>query len=160
MLSTKPYLIRAIYDWCSDQGFTPYVQVIVDSRTRVPPGYVRDGQIVLNVGFEATNQLQIGNEELTFQARFNGQVFSVLVPIGNVAAIYARENGEGMGFDVGADASDTADIVDTSDDSVRESQSIPDKAARTDVTTNAPNKPLGQGKDIAASQRGHLTRIK
>lgn len=100
MLSTKPYLIRAIHEWCSDQGFTPYLSVKVDAATRVPREYVKDGEIVLNVGTEATHQLMLGNEEITFQARFGGRSFPVVVPIERVVAIYARENGEGMAFEV------------------------------------------------------------
>lgn len=100
MVSTKPYLIRAIYEWCSDQGFTPYLAVTVDARTRVPREYVKDGQIVLNVAGDATSHLQIANEEITFQARFNGVAFPVNVPIEAVAAIYAKENGQGMAFEV------------------------------------------------------------
>lgn len=100
MVTTKPYLIRAIFEWCMDQGFTPYLAVVVDERTRVPREYVQDGQIVLNVGAEATNQLQLGNEEITFKARFNGVAFPVQVPVAAVAAIYARENGQGMAFDI------------------------------------------------------------
>lgn len=101
MLSTKPYLIRAIHEWCADQGFTPYLSVKVDAATRVPREFVKDGEIVLNVGIEATHQLMMGNEEISFQARFGGKAFPVLVPIERVAAIYARENGEGMAFEVG-----------------------------------------------------------
>ena len=100
MVSTKPYLIRAIYEWCVDQGFTPYLAVVVGPRTRVPREFVKDGQIVLNVGPDATNQLLLGNEEITFQARFNGVAFPVVVPIDAVAAIYARENAQGMAFEV------------------------------------------------------------
>ena len=101
MLSTKPYMIRAIHEWCSDQGFTPYLSVKVDASTRVPREFVKDGEIVLNVGGEATHQLMMGNEEISFQARFGGKAFPVVVPIARVAAIYARENGEGMAFEVG-----------------------------------------------------------
>lgn len=100
MQSTKPYLIRAIHEWCADQGFTPYLAVKVDATTRVPREFVKDGEIVLNVGLEATHQLSMGNEEITFQARFGGRAFPVVVPIERVAAIYARENGEGMAFEV------------------------------------------------------------
>ncbi|MCM2309693.1 MAG: ClpXP protease specificity-enhancing factor [Sulfuritalea sp.] len=100
MKSTKPYLIRAIHEWCADQGFTPYLAVKVDATTRVPREFVKDGEIVLNVGIEATHQLQLGNEEITFQARFGGKAFPVVVPIERVAAIYASENGEGMAFEV------------------------------------------------------------
>ena len=101
MQSTKPYLIRAIHEWCSDQGFTPYLSVKVDAVTRVPREFVKDGEIVLNVGVEATHQLMMGNEEISFQARFGGRAFPVVVPIERVAAIYARENGDGMAFEVG-----------------------------------------------------------
>ena len=100
MKSTKPYLIRAIHEWCADQGFTAYLAVKVDATTRVPREFVKDGEIVLNVGLEATHQLLMGNEEITFQARFGGRAFPVVVPIERVAAVYASENGEGMAFEV------------------------------------------------------------
>lgn len=100
MVPIKPYLLRAIYEWCVDQGFTPHLSVRVDAHTRVPMGYVKDGQIVLNIGPMASNQLQMDNELVSFQARFNGQVQHISVPVENVLAIYARENGEGMGFPV------------------------------------------------------------
>lgn len=98
--SLKPYLVRAIHEWCIDQGLTPYLSVAVDASTRVPREFVKNGEIVLNIGLEATNQLQLGNEEITFQGRFGGKVFPLLIPMGRVAAIYARENGEGMAFEV------------------------------------------------------------
>lgn len=98
--STKPYLIRALWQWCIDQGQTPYIVVLVDEHTQVPAGYVKDGQIVLNVGLEATNQLDIGNEFIAFQARFGGVAQQLFVPVERVAAIYARESNEGMGFEV------------------------------------------------------------
>jgi stringent starvation protein B len=97
--STKPYLIRAIHEWCCDNGFTPYIAVIADKRARVPREFVRDGQIVLNVGYEATGHLNIANDAITFQARFGGVARDISVPIGNVAAIYAKENGAGMAFE-------------------------------------------------------------
>ncbi|MDR1661593.1 MAG: ClpXP protease specificity-enhancing factor [Azoarcus sp.] len=99
MISTKPYLIRAIHEWCVDQGFTPYLAVLVDEHARVPPGYARDGQIVLNVAPEATHQLVMNNEHVTFQARFNGVAHHIVAPIDNITAIYARENGQGMAFE-------------------------------------------------------------
>ena len=98
--STKPYLIRAIHEWCLDQGYTPYLAVSVDGRTRVPREHVKDGQIVLNLGPEATHQMVMGNELITFSARFNGVAQALSIPIENVAAIYARENGQGMAFEV------------------------------------------------------------
>jgi len=98
--STKPYLIRAIHEWCTDNGFTPYLAVTVDHRTIVPPGYARDGEIVLNASVAATNQLRLDNDFISFQARFNGRAHDILVPVTNVSAIYARENGHGMAFEV------------------------------------------------------------
>lgn len=99
MFTTKPYLIRAIHEWCTDEGYTPYLAVQVDERTRVPREFVRDGQIVLNVSAEATHQLAMGNDEISFQTRFNGASFPVVVPVDAVVAIYARENGQGMAFE-------------------------------------------------------------
>ncbi|MDR2880732.1 MAG: ClpXP protease specificity-enhancing factor [Azoarcus sp.] len=100
MVSTKPYLIRAIYEWCVDQGFTPFIVVQVDEHTLVPSAYVREGQIVLNVNPEATHQFKIDNELVAFQARFGGVAHQLVVPINNVMAIYARENGQGMVFEM------------------------------------------------------------
>lgn len=102
--STKPYLIRAIFEWCVDQGFTPYVAVAVDNRTEVPRNYVKDKQIVLNLSPDAVHQLVLGNEFLTCSARFGGVAQSISVPVENVTAVYARENGQGMAFEVGASA--------------------------------------------------------
>lgn len=99
--STKPYLIRAIWEWCCDNGFTPYIAVQVDSRTVVPREFVRDAQIVLNLGPDATNKLQMGNDFVEFQARFGGVARELSVPIEQVSAIYARENGAGMAFEIG-----------------------------------------------------------
>ena len=98
--STKPYLLRAIWEWCCDNGFTPYIAVQVDERTRVPREFVRDDQIVLNLGPTATNKLQIGNEYVEFQARFGGVARDLSIPVGQVTAIYARENCAGMAFEV------------------------------------------------------------
>lgn len=98
--STKPYLLRALYEWCTDNGFTPYIVVTVDARTRVPMEFVKDGEIVLNISFEATGNLKMDNELITFKARFGGVARELVVPIDNVSAIYARENGQGMAFEV------------------------------------------------------------
>ena len=99
-VSTKPYLIRAIYDWCTDSGFTPYIAVAVDETVRVPPEFVNNGEIVLNVSALATSRLLIDNEAVSFQARFGGVSREVFVPLGRVIAVYARENGQGMAFEV------------------------------------------------------------
>ncbi len=99
-LSTKPYLIRAIHEWCEDSGYRPYIAVAVDDRTIVPREFVRNGEIVLNVSAAATNRLVLGNELIEFEARFSGAVREVSIPIENVSAIYAQETGHGMAFDV------------------------------------------------------------
>jgi len=99
-LSTKPYLIRAIHQWCEDSGYRPYLAVMVDERTQVPREFVRNGEIVLNVSAVATNRLQLGNDLIEFEARFSGSVRQVSIPIENVSAIYAQETGHGMAFDV------------------------------------------------------------
>jgi stringent starvation protein B len=96
--STRPYLIRALHDWCTDNGFTPYIAVFVDDAVRVPKEYVKNNEIVLNVGFEATSALKLGNETIEFKARFGGSSREIVVPIDHVIAIYARENGQGMAF--------------------------------------------------------------
>ena len=99
-VSTKPYLIRALYEWCTDAGFTPYIAVAVDESVRVPVEFVKNGEIVLNVSALATNHLKLGNETIEFQARFGGVPREVYVPVPRVIAVYARENGQGMAFEV------------------------------------------------------------
>ena len=99
-VSTKPYFIRAIYEWCSDCGYTPYLSVRVDDRTRVPMEYVKNGEIVLNVSLNATRNLTINNELIQFSARFNGVSREVSIPVERVQGIFARENGQGAFFTV------------------------------------------------------------
>ncbi|MCX8018780.1 MAG: ClpXP protease specificity-enhancing factor [Rhodocyclaceae bacterium] len=145
MASTKPYLLRAIYEWCVDEGFTPYLAVQVDAGTRVPREFVRDGQIVLNIGPEATSQLLMGNEEITFQTRFRGNIFPVVVPVGAVVAIYARENGQGMAFEpTPALAAEAA------------AEEVAEPKVGADGTASAPEAPPAE----SARRGGHLTRIK
>lgn len=98
--STKPYLIRALHEWCTDNGYTPHIVVTVDANTVVPPAHIQDGQITLNIGTLATNQLVMGNEYIEFQTRFSGVTEHIFVPVAAVSAIYARETGAGMGFEV------------------------------------------------------------
>lgn len=129
--STKPYLIRAIWEWCCDNGFTPYIAVQVDSRTVVPREFVRDGQIVLNLGPDATNKLQIGNDFVEFQARFGGVARELSVPIEQVSAIYARENGAGMAFEIGESTSSPNDAAPS------------DPSSATDDDTPVPPRPSG-----------------
>ncbi len=121
--STRPYLIRALYDWCTDNGFTPYVAVLVDETVQVPREYVKNGEIVLNISFDATSSLKLGNEFIEFKARFAGTAREIMVPISHVIAIYARENGQGMAFPVPVPA--------TSDDAAPQApgpSSLPDTA--------------------------------
>ena len=99
-LSTKPYLIRAIHQWCTDSGYTPYIAVLADDTVRVPREFVKNGEIVLNISPLATNRLQLGTEAIEFQARFGGIAREVFVPVDKVIAVYARENGQGMAFEV------------------------------------------------------------
>jgi stringent starvation protein B len=112
-LSTKPYLIRAIYEWCADSGYTPYLSVKVDSQTRVPMEYVKNGEIVLSIGQQATRNLTFGKDLVQFSARFNGVSREIAVPIYAIQGIFARENGRGMFFDPeqfpgGAEVADSA----------------------------------------------------
>ena len=98
--STKPYMVRAIHEWCTDNGLTPHLLVAVNSQTVVPMAYVRDGQIVLNINYGATKGLHIGTDAVTFSARFNGASNELYVPMSAVRGIFARENNQGMFFDV------------------------------------------------------------
>ena len=96
--STKPYLIRAIYDWCSDSALTPYLAVKVSEQTRVPKAYVKDGEIVINLSMDAVRNLHIGNEEITCGGRFGGVSHGLVVPIAAVIGIFAKETGQGLVF--------------------------------------------------------------
>jgi stringent starvation protein B len=99
-IPTKPYLLRALFEWCVDNGYTPHLAVKVDSRTQVPQEYVKNGEITLNISPNAVHKLQMGNELIEFSARFGGVARQLAVPIANVYALYARETGHGMTFDV------------------------------------------------------------
>ena len=105
-ISTKPYMLRAIYEWCTDSGFTPYLAVKVDASTTVPMEYVKKGEIVLNISYGATSGLKMDNEAIQFRARFGGVSREIYVPVHNVLAIYANENGQGMAFEVTATAAE------------------------------------------------------
>jgi len=96
--SNKPYLIRALHQWCSDNGFAPFMAVFVDSTVEVPMEFVKNNEIVLNLSIEACHHLQIENDYISFQARFGGAPRKILVPVTHVLAIYARESGQGMSF--------------------------------------------------------------
>jgi stringent starvation protein B len=108
--STRPYLLRALHEWCTDSGFTPYVAVLVDETVQVPMEYVKNGEVVLNVGYDATAGMTLGNEFIEFKARFGGVPREIIIPINRVMAIYARENGQGMSFPMGAASAETAPV--------------------------------------------------
>lgn len=112
--STKPYMIRALHEWCTDNGYTPQIVVRVDQNTMVPPAHIRDGQITLNIGMMATKGLVLGNDSIEFQARFNGVTENLYIPVGSVTALYARETGAGMGFEVEEPNSDNTPATNAS----------------------------------------------
>lgn len=132
--STRPYLIRALYDWCTENGFTPYVAVKVDNSVQVPREYVQGGEIVLNVSMDATSSLKLGNDFIQFKARFGGKPREIMVPIHRVMAIYARENGQGMAFPV--NEQESSPTVLTAVDSV--SDQSPDDGPTNTVKPTTP----------------------
>jgi stringent starvation protein B len=153
--STKPYLIRALHEWCTDNGFSPHIAVRVDASVRVPHEFVRNDEIVLNVGLEATNALRLGNEFIEFKARFGGVAREVVVPVTHVIAIYARENGQGMAFpppETVAPVATSADPVEP-DAISDEAGRIPLRSVPSDVSADSaddgteppPDGPTGRG---------------
>lgn len=132
---TRPYLIRALYEWCTDNGLTPFIAVLVDESVRVPYEYVKDGEIVLNISFDATSSLTMGNEFIEFKGRFGGVARDIFVPVGRVVAIYARENGQGMAFPMLARPATTAAALEEAVLTV----------AKTTVLTRVTSKPVDDG---------------
>ncbi|MBN3723413.1 ClpXP protease specificity-enhancing factor [Burkholderia sp. Ac-20379] len=149
--STKPYLLRALYEWCTDNGYTPHIAVRVDNSTRVPRQYVRDGEIVLNISFEATTALQMGNEWIEFTARFSGKAHKLEVPVANVLAIYARENGQGMAFQVDATADEPGETTEVEQDEADEAAPAPAAPAIAEVARHADSDEPSEGADVPAS---------
>ena len=150
--STRPYLLRALHEWCTDSGFTPYVAVLVDETVQVPMEYVKNGEIVLNIGYDATAGMTLGNEFIEFKARFGGVPREIIIPINRVMAIYARENGQGMSFPMSA-ASDLI-AVPKKTESARPVLSAVEKTtvqSGSDDEPPSPTSPLG---------RPSLTRVK
>jgi stringent starvation protein B len=137
--STRPYLIRALHDWCTDNGFTPYIAVFVDRLVQVPMEYVKNNEIVLNVGFEATSGLKLGNDFIEFKARFGGVSREIVVPVDHVVAIYARENGQGMAFPVPTEAPAAAPAV--SPKPAVEPEAAPVRGLRLAHTDETPEPP-------------------
>jgi stringent starvation protein B len=140
-LSQQPYFLRALYEWCVDSGHTPYLTVRVDKQTRVPQAFVRDGQIVLNVGPSAVRNMHMDNDWVTFSARFGGMSHSIEIPVGNVIAIYARETGEGMAFESLEPASLNGDADEQESEVIDQEADVP----------ASPSQPKG---------RPHLTVVK
>lgn len=142
--SAKPYLVRALYEWCVEQGYTPYLAVRVNAKTRVPTAFVKNGEIVLNVGPLATHQLTMDNEWTLFNARFNGTSQEVAVPFSAVIGIFAKETGYGMGFQPALDAAGS-DVTD---------------AAPGDVAATETAKRAEKIAAVAKSKVSHLKVIK
>ncbi|NQW82199.1 MAG: ClpXP protease specificity-enhancing factor [Polaromonas sp.] len=153
--STRPYLIRALYEWCTDNGFTPYVAVLVDDTVQVPREYVKNNEIVLNISMGATSSLKLGNDFIEFKARFGGSAREIHVPIGRVIAIYARENGQGMAFPgpvpskAGSAPTDAAEVMTEAALSLAPSPSAQDgnkpfKLVPDDGPAEPPKKPAGK----------------
>lgn len=139
-IATKPYLLRALYEWCVDNGYTPHLGVKVDSRTQVPSEYVRNNEITLNVSPSAVHKLQMGNELIEFSARFAGVARQISVPVANVHAVYARETGHGMTFDVETARPATQAVAQAETDAPREAPAaLPAPAA----SNEPPTKPGG-----------------
>ena len=162
--STKPYLLRAIYEWCTDNGYTPYLAVMVDSRTRVPMQFVKNGEIVLNVSFDATSGLKMENDFITFSARFGGVSRDIAIPVDNVIAIYARENGQGMAFDVAKPSADDRNGVDADETASGGAQtslsSVPSAAPSDAADRSGGNSPDDDADPPKKGGRPTLTRIK
>lgn len=100
MKSQKPYLVRALYEWCSDNEFTPHLMVFVDKHAVVPMQFVKNNQIVLNIAYGAVKDLFMDNEWITFQATFSGSIHDIAIPMANVVGIFAKENAQGMQFEI------------------------------------------------------------
>lgn len=157
--STKPYLIRALHEWCTDNGYAPHIAVAVDERTLVPREFVRNGEIVLNLSALATHRLQIGNDLVSFQARFGGVAREISIPVENILSIYARETGQGMAFEV-ARAPEPANMTEpgvmpTTEPPARP-QLAPVPTARPDVTPP----PLEDPEDPPSAPSGGKPRLK
>ena len=143
--TTKPYLVRAIYEWCSDSGHTPYISVKVDESTRVPLEYVKNGEIVLNISPDATRNITLGRDVVQFPARFNGVSREISVPIGAVSAIFAKENGQGLFFPTEPSSGSTGQAT--------EAPVSPDSGSKGDGDSPGPDTPT-------RPSRPHLQGVK
>lgn len=123
-LSTKSYLIRAIYEWCSDSGYTPYLSVKVDTQTRVPSEFIRDGEIILNISHDAAYHLTLGNDVIQFSARFNSISREISIPVHAVQGIFAKETSQGILFPRASEADTTWTEADIEDQDQSKPQSL------------------------------------
>lgn len=121
--STRPYLLRALHEWCTDNGLTPFIAVRADDTVQVPREYVKNGEIVLNISLDATSGLRLGNDFVEFKARFGGVPREIIIPTDRVMAIYARENGQGMAFTMEAAPATAPDAAPAPESSGKESGS-------------------------------------
>jgi stringent starvation protein B len=161
-ISTKPYMLRAIYEWCTDSGYTPHLAVKVDAGTTVPMEFVKKGEIVLNISFGATSGLKMDNDSVRFHARFGGISREIFVPIDNVLAIYANENGQGMAFEPTAPGGQSAGAASAATaPSAPTLSSVPTGTANAGEprTASAPDAP-GDDEPPKKGGRPTLTRIK
>jgi stringent starvation protein B len=151
--TAKPYLVRALYEWCTAHTYTPHLVVKVNSNTRVPMAYVREGQITLNVSDTAVHRLTMDNDWVLFNARFNGATQEVAVPMDAVIGIYARETGYGMGFAIPRDElSATASEASPSVEAVPATEAPSAAPEATTEPTDEPPKP--------SRSRAHLSVVK
>ena len=159
--STKPYLLRALYEWCADSGFTPYLVVAENAETLVPRESVRDGQITLNISANATQGLQMDNEVIRFSARFSGVARNISIPVARVLALYAKENGAGMAFELddseGAgladdNPSDRAELTAVDGFASKSENEAPAQVPEGDDASPVPKKPV--------RKKPHLQRVK
>jgi len=144
--STRPYLIRAMHEWCSDNGFTPYISVWVDSNTQVPLEHVKNNEIILNISYDATSALQLGNEFISCKSRFSGQVRELMIPVHNIQAIFAKENGQGMTF---------PRLADTEITNPQNTKPPMGESKKMDVNNPSPAKPVAPKRSSS-----HLTVVK
>ncbi|MBJ7310063.1 ClpXP protease specificity-enhancing factor [Rugamonas sp. CCM 8940] len=156
-ISTKPYMLRAIYEWCTDSGYTPYLAVKVDASTTVPMEYVKKGEIVLNISFGATSGLKMDNDSIRFHARFGGVSREIYVPVNNVLAIYANENGQGMAFEPQAGGGEPAEQPEASAPAPALA-AVP--SSQGEPRSEAASGPEGDDEPPKKGGRPTLTRIK
>jgi stringent starvation protein B len=161
-ISTKPYMLRAIYEWCTDNGYTPHIAVSVDAQTQVPMQFVRNGEIVLNISFDATSGLKMDNDLIYFSARFGGVARQISVPVANVIAIYAQENNQGMAFEVTAMTERAGAEAGENDTSAEQPASTGPKLSSVPVAKPDDDTPPGpdDGGPAKKADRPTLKRIK